>query len=48
MPPVPTMMRETRETMVSDIGAKMQAKRPSLPMISVVERTDGCEAGRGR
>ena len=29
------MMRQTREAMVRTMGVKMQAKRPSLPILTV-------------
>lgn len=29
-------MRQTREAMVRTMGVKMQAKRPSLPILTVV------------
>ena len=29
------MMRQTREAMVKTMGVKMQAKRPSLPILTV-------------
>lgn len=35
------MMRQTREAMVRTMGVKMQAKRPSLPILAVDQAIQG-------
>ena len=43
------MMRQTREAMVRTMGVKIQAKRPSLPILTVVVcvKIDQVTQGKG-
>ena len=48
VPPRATIMRQTKEAMVRTMGVKMQAKRPSLPILTVVVVRYSIKQRRGR
>lgn len=47
VPPRPTMTRQMREARVRRKGVRMQAKRPSLPILMGVGWRRGLRAGDG-